>query len=666
MISGTLTAIVVYAVSGIAAGFCGRNARLAGRIGAGGCFAAAVLGLPEVLMVLAGDPAWERTIPWETVPGETLHFGLDGLSAVFLAPMFLLAALVAVACVGYFEEHPGSLTPGTAWLMLNMMVAAMVGVALARNAILFLVAWEVMAVAGFFLVIYHAERPETKPAGWKWLAASQLGAACLVPVFVLLGQSHGSLEFNEFSIDGMSPFLVSLVFVLAVVGFGAKAGVAPFHVWLPEAHPVAPSPVSALLSGVLIKFGIYGLVRIIVFLGTPPSWWAWLLIALGLVSGVWGILNAIVQKDLKRLLAYSSVENIGIVLLGLGLGLYGKHVNKPEMAVLGFGGALLHVWSHAMGKGLLFLGAGAVKHACGTTDIDRLGGILKQAPELGTCFVIGAASICGLPPLAGFSGEFLIYLGAFEEEATAGGPAALPPLAVLTGLALIGGLAVYAFSKAAGLSFLGAPRDATIKLGHVPKSITIPLIILAAMCAVLGLAAPIVVTALTPALVTVSGVGSTIITTRMRDASEPLASVTLVTAIFLVFLGGLTFLRWKLLAGREIGAAGTWDCGYAAPSATMQYTGSSYGQSVADLIGPAVGHTRVKPGPFSYFPGPNEGVKTRTDDVAESRGYRPIFKLIAWIMSRGRMLQSGRVHLYVLYIMLTLFVVLIWYAGVRR
>jgi len=237
---------------------------------------------------------------------------------------------------------------------------------------------------------------------------------------------------------------------------------------------------------------------------------------------------------------------------------------------------------------------------------------------------------------------------------------------VLTVLALIGGLAVYAFSKAAGLTFLGASRDPSVKLGHVPKSVTIPLVILAALCAVLGLAAPIVVMALAPALATITGLAPEIVNSRMTDASGPLASVTLVTAVFLAIAGGLTLLRWRLLAGREIGAAGTWDCGYAAPSATMQYTGSSYGQSVADLIGPAVGHVREKPGPFPYFPGPNEGVKTRTDDVAETRGYRPLFELIAWIMSRGRMLQGGRVHLYVLYIMLTLFAVLIWYAGVRR
>jgi formate hydrogenlyase subunit 3/multisubunit Na+/H+ antiporter MnhD subunit len=663
--SGTLTALVVYLAAGLVAAACGRNARAAGLVGAAGALLAAALGLPEVAGVLSGGPGFDRTIPWDTIPGAAAHFALDGLSAVFLVPMFVLTALVAVACVGYFADHPGSLAPGTAWLMLNLTAAGMLVVALARNAVLFLVGWEVMAVAGFFLVIYHAERPETRPAGWKWLVASQLGAACLVPVFVLLGRANGSLEFTAFSTAGMTPALIGLVFVLAVVGFGTKAGLIPFHAWLPEAHPVAPSPVSALLSGVLIKFGIYGLVRVLGHLGPPPVWWAWVLIGLGLVSGVWGILNAVVQKDLKRLLAYSSVENVGIITLGLGLGVYGKSIDSPGLAVLGFGGALVHVWTHAAGKGLLFMAAGAVKHAAGTTDIDRLGGLLKLSPVLGTCAILGAASICGLPPLAGFGGEFLIYLAAFEEEVGGPGLASLPPLAVLTGLALIGGLAVYAFSKAIGLSFLGAPRDSTVTLGRVPAGMTVPVVILAAACVVLGLTGPAVVRWFEPALRPVAGTGPDLVAKAMGEAIEPLFAVTLVSSVFIAMVGGLTLLRARLLAGRPVGTAGTWDCGYAAPSARMQYTGSSFAQPLADLVGPAVGHGRERPAAFPYFPGPNDGVKTTADDVPETKGYRPLFRLFAAVIGRGRVLQSGRVHLYVLYIMLTLVAVLIWYAGVR-
>lgn len=663
--SGALLALVVYVLTGVVTAMCGRAARAASRVGAIGCLAAASVGLPDAVKVLAGGGGWDQVVPWNTIPGASLHLGLDGLSAVFLVPTFLLTALVAVACTGYFEDHPGSVAPGVAWLALNLTAAAMVGVALARNAVAFLFAWEVMAGAGYFLVIYHAERPETRPAGWKWLAASQLGAACLVPVFVLLGGGAGGLEFDGLSAAGLSPAAAGLVFALAVAGFGAKAGIVPFHVWLPEAHPVAPSPVSALLSGVLIKFGVYGLVRVLGFLGPPQPWWAWVLIGLGLLSGVWGILNAIVQKDLKRLLAYSSVENVGIIILGVGLGLHGRVTNSAAMAVLGFGGALMHVWTHAVGKGLLFLGAGAVKHAAGTTDIDRLGGLLKQAPLLGTCFVVGAASVCGLPPLAGFAGEFLIYLSAFEEHAAAGGLAALPPLAVLTGLALIGGLAMYAFSKAAGLTFLGAPRDRAVTLGRVPPGTMVSVVILTGACGGLGLAAPLVLGGLTPALAPVMGVPAERVSSAVGAAADPLSAVTAVAVVFVLLVGGLAALRVRLLRGRQVDETETWGCGYAAPTPRMQYTGSSYGQSAADLVGPAVGYARETPGPLPYFPGPNDGVRTRADDVAETKGYRPLFRLVAAILGRGRVLQSGRVHLYVLYIMLTLLAVLLWLAGTR-
>jgi NADH:ubiquinone oxidoreductase subunit 5 (subunit L)/multisubunit Na+/H+ antiporter MnhA subunit len=280
--------------------------------------------------------------------------------------------------------------------------------------------------------------------------------------------------------------------------------------------------------------------------------------------------------------------------------------------------------------------------------------------------VIGAASICGLPPLAGFSGEFLIYLAAFEEEASSGGPVVLPPLAVLTGLAMIGGLAVYAFSKAAGLTFLGAPRDASVKLRGVPSAVTAPLVILAAFCCGLGLAAPYVVGGLEPALALLTGVAPNAIHSHLAGAVEPLASVTLVSGVFLFLVFGFTMLRSYLLGGRPTGEAGTWDCGYAAPAASMQYTGSSYGQSIADLLSTAVGHTRQRPGTLPYFPGPNEGVRTQTEDVAEIHGYRPVFDFIFRMMNRGRILQGGRVHLYVLYIMLTLLVILIWYGAVVR
>ena len=253
--------------------------------------------------------------------------------------------------------------------------------------------------------------------------------------------------------------LAGVLFLLAVIGFGTKAGFMPLHVWLPEAHPAAPSHVSAVMSGVMIKTGIYGLMRAFTFLGTPPLWWGWVLVAIGLTSGVLGVLFALAQHDLKRLLAYHSVENIGIIALGLGVGLLGMSTGSPVLIVLGFGGALLHVLNHALFKGLLFLGAGAVVHGTGTREIDQLGGLLKRMPWTAATFLVGAVAISGLPPLNGFVSEFLIYLGAFKGGISTGGPVAVPLLALIAGLALIGGLAVACFTKAFGIVFLGEPRS---------------------------------------------------------------------------------------------------------------------------------------------------------------------------------------------------------------
>ncbi len=268
----------------------------------------------------------------------------------------------------------------------------------------------------------------------------------------------------------------------------------PLHVWLPEAHPAAPSHVSALMSGVMIKTGIYGLMRAFTFLGTPPLWWGWGLVAIGLSSGVLGVLFALAQHDLKRLLAYHSVENIGIIALGLGVGLLGMSTGSAVLMVLGFGGALLHVLNHALFKGLLFLGAGAVVHGTGTREIDHLGGLLKRMPWTAAAFLIGAVAISGLPPLNGFLSEFLIFFGAFKGGISTSGPVAVPLLAVIAGLALIGGLAVACFTKAFGIVFLGEPRSEHVSRAHeVDWTMRLPMLMLAAACVGIGLFAPVMV-----------------------------------------------------------------------------------------------------------------------------------------------------------------------------
>src|SRR5208337_3084062 len=343
--------------------------------GVGGILIGCMCGIVPAVRVVLGEPSQSIRMAWD-VPYGSLFLELDPLSGFFLIPVFVLCALAAIYGAEYLEAYRGKKALAPPWFFFNLLVASMVVVILARNGVLFLMAWEMMALSSFFLVTFEDEKESTRQAGWTYLVASHIGTAFLLVLFVLLGRANGSLDFDRFSASSGAP----LMFVPALVGFGTKAGFIPLHVWLPEAHPAAPSHVSAVMSAVMIKTGIYGLLRILTFLGPPQAWWGWVLCVVGLTSGILGVLLALAQHDLKRLLAYHSVENIGIIALGLGVGILGVSRRSTMLTVLGFGGGLLHVQNHALFKGLLFLGAGSVLHGAGTREIDHLGGLTKRMP----------------------------------------------------------------------------------------------------------------------------------------------------------------------------------------------------------------------------------------------------------------------------------------------
>src|SRR5437762_13470823 len=383
----------------------------------------------------------------------------------------------------------------------------------AHDGLLFLLAWEIMALAPFFLVIFDDRQESVRHAAWTYLAATRIGTAFLLVLFVLLGGLAGSSDFDAYrAILLADPGLASVAFVLALIGFGSKAGIVPAHVWLPEAHPVAPSHASALMSGAMIKIGIYGLVRILTLLGTPQPWWGWPLIAIGASSGVLGVLFALAQHDLKRLLAYSSVENIGIVLLGIGLGVLGLATGIPALAVIGFAAGLLHILNHSIFKGLLFLGAGAVQQGAHSLELETLGGLLKRMPWTGTAFLIGAAAIVGLPPLNGFVSEFLVFYAGFAAVMDPAASIALAGLMAIVAMGLIGGLAAACFAKAFGIVFLGSPRTAKAeKADEAAPAMRAAMAGLAPLCVAVGLAAPAL--RATPAAVLSAATGTIACTT---------------------------------------------------------------------------------------------------------------------------------------------------------
>lgn len=659
-----LAGLAVVTCGGFVALALARASRLANLLGAASTAAGCAMALvPVVATLVSGTTPAPLSRPW-SVPYGSFSLGIDPLSAWFAAAILGLSGLAAVYAAEYLLRYADRKNLGVAWWFYSLLVTSMAVVVTARNGVLFLVAWEVMALASYFLVVFDDEKAEVRDAGRIYLIASHLGTAFLLVFFVLLGREAGTLDFAGIedwirATGGFAPATAGLLFVLAIVGFGTKAGFMPFHVWLPKAHPVAPSHVSAVMSGVMIKTGIYGLVRTLSLLGEPAAWWGWLLIGIGVVSGIMGVLYALGQHDVKRLLAYHSVENIGIIALGLGIGLLGVTLGEPAAAALGFGGALLHVVNHALFKGLLFLGAGAIIHSTHTADIERLGGLLKRMPVVGVTFLVGCVAICGLPPLNCFVSEFLIYLGAFEGT-LAGGAGGIPALLVIGSLALIGGLAVAAFTKAFGVIFLGEPRSEAARNARAPGLLMqAPLVILAAGCLLVTLAAVPIVKALTPVLAVAVGQPQRVVSEQMTGAVGSLAAVTGIAITLLAVASALALLRVWLLWGRDVGAGPTWDCGYARPTARMQYTASSFAQPLADFFSAVLQTRKRLSAPRGLFP-LEASLETEIPDIALERGYQPLFRGVSWILSWLSWIQHGRVSVYILYIAVTMVALLVW------
>lgn len=656
--SGLVLAIAALLAGGAAALLAGRRARLASALGAGGAMLGALLGLLPTARVLAGARLAAIDLPWD-VPGGRLALAIDPLSAFFLAPIFAMSALAALYGVGYLRSEGEERSLGPVWWWFDTLVAALAVVVAARNAVLFLVAWEVMALASYFLVVFHHERAEVRQAGWIYLVSTHVGVAFLMAFFAMLGRASGSLDFARFAAPAAA---AAALFALAVLGFGAKAGFVPLHVWLPEAHPAAPSHVSALLSGVMIKTGIYGLLRALTWLHPWPAWGGALLVGIGIASAVLGALFALAQRDLKRLLAYSSIENVGLIALGIGIGMSGASAGRPAVAALGFAGALLHVWSHAVMKTGLFLGAGSAVHAAGSRDLERLGGLLRRMPVTGAAFLVGAAGLAALPPFAGFASELAIGLAALRGIVGAAAPPATW-LAALAGLGAVGGLSTACFAKAAGIAFLGEPRSreaaAAREVGGAMRAA--PLVLAAASLA-LGLGGAAALAAAKPAV-------EVLLPDASGEAAAALASLT--ATLEWVGWSGLALLagvglaaagRRALLRGRSVGAGATWDCGYAAPSSRMQYTGTSFAQPIARLAAAALAAGPPGAPPSGLFPG-STSLATRLPDPARARLWDPLFARIEALAAELRWLQRGSAHVYVLYVVLATAALLFWKLG---
>jgi formate hydrogenlyase subunit 3/multisubunit Na+/H+ antiporter MnhD subunit len=654
-----LLSLAILTLSALAAIVVRGSARKVSLFAAAGTVAGCLIGLVPAVSVLMGAPIQHLRVEWHLLFGS-FFVSIDTLSGFFLLPIYILSALAAVYGVEHFSKYRGRKSLGSLWFFFNILVASMVLVVVARNAVLFLIAWEVMSLASFFLVTLEDQKRSVYEAGWIYLAATHLATAFLLAMFILLGKGADVLDFNRFV---SNPGSAGILFLLAVIGFGIKAGFVPFHVWLPKAYPAVPGNILAVMSGVMIKTAIYGILRVLTFLGPPAAWWGWTLVGIGLVSSILGVLFALAQHDLKRLLAYHSIENIGIIAMGMGIGLLGLSAGSKLVAVLGFAGALLHVLNHAVFKGLLFMGAGAVQHRVETMEMDHLGGLLKKMPWTGATFLVGAAAISALPPLNGFISEFLIYLGALQGVNTFNPGTAVVALSVIAALALSGGLAAACFAKAFGIVFLGEPRSGyPAEVAEVGYGMHIPMLILAGGCILIGLGAPFVLQALAPVVGGMLSLPMQVVQANLSGATHALNLVVLAGMGLLILPALLLWWRRFLLAGRSVTMQPTWDCGYARPTSKMQYSASSFAQPLTTLFDGLL-RTRQFYKPLdNYFPD-KASFRTHTPDVFERMLYQPVFSGIEWSLTRLRWLQHGRLHLYILYIMLTIVALLIWRLG---
>jgi hydrogenase-4 component B len=604
-----------------------------------------LLALAGALAVLLGGTAAALDFGFW---GVRATLAVDPLSAAFLLPLHLVAALGAVYGMAYW---PLDAPKGTGrWVRCGygVLVAAMTLVFTARQGVLFLMAWELMAMSAMLLMATEHERPEVLRGTWVYLACTHAGTVLLTLMVILLAQRLGGYAWFPSS-PFPQPARDALILVLALAGFGFKAGLVPLHFWLPSAHAGSPSHVSAILSAVMLKAGVYGVLRVAALLPPVPHLGA-AVMGLGALAALAGVGGALCQRDFKRLLAYSSVENIGIIFMGIGLGWTGRWLHDPWLAALGFGAALLHVWNHAAFKSLLFLGAGSVLHATGTRDLERLGGLGARMPRTALWLFPGVLAVSALPPFNGFVSEWLLYRGCFSAILGGG---AWPEGLALTALALTGGLAAVAFAKFFGFAFLGVARSPEAEQAHDPGPLMWgPMAVLACLCLALSLGSALLLPLLDRVLAVLAPGDAPLLALGLR---HDLAVCAALSALLLA-LGAGALLWARSGAAPAEARPGTWDCGYARPTARMQYSASSFADGWGEFMpGLRSRVRRIR----ALFPRDIAFHSEFQDPVGE--GFvAPRTGRLALRLQRYRWLQQGQLPMYLLYILATLVVMLLW------
>ncbi|PKL68351.1 MAG: hydrogenase membrane subunit [Methanomicrobiales archaeon HGW-Methanomicrobiales-1] len=599
----------------------------------------------SLLTLLSGRT--EHLTLYQPLPGFSFSFVIDRLASFFLLIIAVVSACVSLYFTEYIEHMDGQSRRNLLCGCTSLFILAMVLVVASANTLSFFFSWELMAVSSFFLVMYEYSQPESRKAGIFYFLLTQLSS-----LFILLGIITLFIQTGSFAITPLSTAstpLITVAFLALFIGFSIKAGIIPFHKWLPYAHPASPSPISALMSAVMLKIAVYGLIRFLLDVFTPDLWWGVLILAAGTASAVLGIIYALKEHDVKGMLAYSSIENIGIIFTGIGLSVIFTALNLHDLATLSLLGALFHSLNHSLFKSLLFLTAGSVVSATGTRDIEHMGGLAQRMPVTSALFFIGAVSITALPPLNGFASELLIFISFFSSSFTVLEPLLKVLLFICLALfALTSALSAACFVKAFGSIFLALPRSPeSAAAREVPRAMLIGPGILAAACILLGVCA----------LQIFAFVGFAV----------PLPDMLLVSLL----LGGMAVFTYAVLyftASREVRVSETWGCGTLSQQASAEYSGHGFSEPL-DIIFSSIYRTRTT-NERTFYDQKNcifkEGKgEIRLLKVFEEYLYRPLAQQSMRVAGRVSRFQNGCLDTYLLYVFITVIAVILflgWFA----
>lgn len=592
------------------------------------------------------------TLPGSFVTG-TIPIRVDALSGWFMLIInlvFVTGGFYGLFYMKAYRHERNNLALHS--IAILMQHAALIGICVIQNSFVFLIAWEILALSSFLAIIFEHEHMTTLKAGINYLIQAHFSIVFLMVGFIWVANKTGSYDFHAITAYTTTlPLPASfMLFIFFFIAFAIKSGFVPFHTWLPYAHPAAPSHVSGMMSGVIIKIGIFGILRMLLVIKTDITTVGYLILIVSLVSGLYGVMLAIIQHNLKKLLAYHSIENIGIIGIGIGIGCIGAGNGNQILATLGFAGALLHTLNHALFKSLLFYAAGNVYQATHTMDIEKLGGLVKRMPQTTILFLVAAIAICGIPPFNGFISEFIIYLGLYKWLADATLVSLLAAVFCTAGLALIGGLAILCFTKAFGVVFLGTERSRLPELcTEVPVLQLLPMYALALVIVLIGLFPTGFIHLLLQPVTLFASSFSAPATIIPENTFNALQAVSLAVWIFILLIISIFIVRKYALRQHKIATGPTWGCGYVAPKPKLQYTAGSFVRTYSKLFAPFLMIGKHEEEIHGIFPAKGKFHDTHPYDKVESWLIDRPLKANKSFMGRFVFLNNGKLQFYILY-----------------